>query len=222
MLAALSDHRRPYTPRVGTTAAKRNKRLEQGDRSREDILDAAGRLMAARGYDGMSISALAKESGLPASSIYWHFGSKEGVLKAVMERGAARFVASTSLAGLPREGSSVARLSWVLERAARVIEEQPDFLRLQSILLLSAPPGGVNAAVAELREQQRLGLRDALAVCLAEPGAPPAVEIADRIVDFASATFEGAFLSAQGGSTTHRDTLAKLAGVVVDLARAEA
>lgn len=49
----------------------------------------ASRLMATRGYDGTSISALAKSSGLPASSIYWHFGSKEGVLKAVMERGAA-------------------------------------------------------------------------------------------------------------------------------------
>ena len=97
--------------------------------------------MAARGYDGTSISVLAKESGLPASSIYWHFGSKEGVLKAVMERGAAQFAASTALDGLPRAASRVDRVSWVLQRAAQIIEESPEFLRLQTILLLRAPTG---------------------------------------------------------------------------------
>ena len=121
--------------------AAKSRRQELGDRSRENILDAARRLMAARGYDGTSISVLAKESGLPASSIYWHFGSKEGVLKAVMERGAAQFAASTALDGLPRAASRVDRVSWVLQRAAQIIEESPEFLRLQTILLLRAPTG---------------------------------------------------------------------------------
>jgi AcrR family transcriptional regulator len=198
-------------------ATARTKRQEQGDRSREDILDAASRLMAARGFDGTSISTLAKESGLPASSIYWHFGSKEGVLMAVMERGAGEFVKLTSPDNLPRSASRSEKLAWVFQRAARIIGESPEFLRLQTILLLSAPAGKANAAVLRLRQLQRDGLRDALALCFAEPGSPPATEIADRLVDFAGATFEGAFLAAQGGSGAYSDILARLADALIQM-----
>ena len=209
--------RAPYAAAVDKPAA-RSKRQEQGDRSREEILDVASRLMAARGYDGTSISALAKESGLPASSIYHFFDSKDGVLRAVIERGAARFTEATSLDDLPLDGSRAEKVAWVLQRAARVIEDSPGFLRLQNILLLSAAGGEASDTVMRLRERQRTGLRDALAICLAEPGEPPAVETADAVVDFAAATFEGAFLAAQGGSTAHHDTMAKLTDVVIHLA----
>ena len=201
-----------------TRGSGRTKRQELGDQSREEILDAAARLMAARGYDGTSISALAKESGLPASSIYWHFASKEGVLKAVMERGAARFTALTSLDGMPRGGSRLDKVTWVLRGAARIIEESPGFMRLQTILLLSNPPGEANATVLRLRQQQREGLRAALAECFAEPDGLPATETAERLVDFAGATFEGAFLAAQGGSLAHSDTLVKLDTVLIRMA----
>ena len=66
----------------------------RGARSREAVLDAAERLIAAHGYDAATVAALVKEAGLPASSIYHYFGSKEGVLVAVMERGAERFLPS--------------------------------------------------------------------------------------------------------------------------------
>ena len=199
-------------------ATARTKRQEQGDRSREDILDAAGRLMAARGFDGTSISALAKESGLPASSIYWHFGSKEGVLMAVMERGAEEFAKLTSIENLPSAGSRAEKLAWVFQRAARIIEESPEFLRLQTVLLLSAPAGGANEVVLRLRQQQRDGLRDALALCFSEPGSEPAIQTADRLVDFAGAAFEGTFLAAQGGSAAYSDILARLADALIRMA----
>ena len=47
--------------------------------------------MAEHGYDAATVAALVDEAGVPASSIYHYFGSKEGVLLAVMERGAERF-----------------------------------------------------------------------------------------------------------------------------------
>ncbi len=67
-------------------STKPNLRLVRGEKSRRAILDAAARLMASRSYAAASISAIAKECGLPASSIYWHFGSKQGLLAAVIER----------------------------------------------------------------------------------------------------------------------------------------
>src|ERR1700757_5002886 len=70
------------------------KKQRQGHASRELILDATERLMGTKGYVATSISDIRNACGLPASSIYWHFGSKEGVLAAVMERGATRFFAA--------------------------------------------------------------------------------------------------------------------------------
>lgn len=56
------------------------KKQQQGERSRESILDATERLMATKGYAATSISDIRDACGLAPSSIYWHFGSKEGVL----------------------------------------------------------------------------------------------------------------------------------------------
>lgn len=70
------------------------KKQQQGERSRESILDATERLMATKGYAATSISDIRDACGLAPSSIYWHFGSKEGVLAAMMERGAQRFFAA--------------------------------------------------------------------------------------------------------------------------------
>ena len=61
-----------------------------GERSRERILDAAERLLAERGFSGTGIAAISRESGLPASSIYWFFSNKEDLTAAVIERPSRR------------------------------------------------------------------------------------------------------------------------------------
>ncbi|YCK37885.1 TetR/AcrR family transcriptional regulator [Actinomadura sp. ATCC 39365] len=63
----------------------------RGRRSRQEILDAAARVMSVRGYAGTSISTLVKETGLPKSAFYHHFESKAGLLSAVMAQGARGF-----------------------------------------------------------------------------------------------------------------------------------
>src|ERR1700760_3674782 len=83
----------PSTPQ-GSPEVTPNRR---GVRSREAVLDAAERLIAAQGYEAATVAALVTEAGIPASSIYHYFGSKEGVLLAVMERGAERFFAELPL-----------------------------------------------------------------------------------------------------------------------------
>lgn len=59
--------------------------------TREDVIAAAGRLFAARGYHGTSMRDLGRELGLHGSSLYSHVTSKEDLLVAVVERGAERF-----------------------------------------------------------------------------------------------------------------------------------
>jgi AcrR family transcriptional regulator len=52
--------------------------------ARAAILDAAERLFDERGYAGVSIADLTAASGASNGSIYHHFGSKDGVLTAIV------------------------------------------------------------------------------------------------------------------------------------------
>lgn len=53
---------------------------------RDEILDAAERIIRARGYEAMSIQDLQDELGASRGAIYHYFGSKEAILDAVIER----------------------------------------------------------------------------------------------------------------------------------------
>ena len=67
------------------TPAVRRKRAN-GEASRERILDAAAEIAGERGYEGTSINLVSERSGLPASSIYWHFTNKDELVAAVIDR----------------------------------------------------------------------------------------------------------------------------------------
>ena len=54
--------------------------------TREEIVDAALRLLDAEGLDGLSMRRLADELGTGASSLYWHVGSKDGLLDLVFDK----------------------------------------------------------------------------------------------------------------------------------------
>ena len=52
------------------------------------ILEAAVKLFAEQGYDGVSMRAVALEAGVSKSNIYHHFESKEALYLAIMQRSA--------------------------------------------------------------------------------------------------------------------------------------
>ena len=55
-------------------------------RSREDLLDAAERLFAERGYEETSLSDVGREAGLSRAAPGYFFGSKSELHRAVLER----------------------------------------------------------------------------------------------------------------------------------------
>jgi TetR/AcrR family acrAB operon transcriptional repressor len=61
-------------------------RDERTRQSRELILTAAAELIAERGYQQTSLVDVATRSGVSRGSIPWHFGDKQGLLVAVVER----------------------------------------------------------------------------------------------------------------------------------------
>ncbi len=175
-------------------AQPRTRRQLQGDNSREQILDATERLMATRGYAATSISDIRTACGLPASSIYWHFGSKQGVLVAVMERGAERFFGA-----IPRHGdtSSAPDVEAQLAATATLLAEHPTFLRLVYLLALErADDPDVGGAVRRVRETAAAGFRVAIATLL-PPDVPQdkARRVLDELTALAMAISDGVFIA---------------------------
>ncbi len=180
------------------------RRQEQGEQSRTEILDAAARIMAAKGFDGASISSISKESGLPASSIYWHFTSKEGVLAAVMERGAQRFFEELDAGDLPTDASPAEHLRAQFSSAAGAIRRDPGFLRLFILLLLA---GRNDATVRRVRRAGREQVHRALLRAFDDHGATLAEAVADELADVGLAMFDGAFLAVQNDQSLDYEPL---------------
>ena len=90
--------------------ATTHQKVEQGARSREALLDAAIELIADGGYTATGVDAIARRSGVVKSALYWHFGSKDGLLIAALERtGAAQdlSVHDAVVSGSVRDGASL-------------------------------------------------------------------------------------------------------------------
>jgi TetR/AcrR family acrAB operon transcriptional repressor len=67
------------------------KKDEQALATRERLIEAATQLFADRGYRDTSVQAIGAAAGISRGSIFWHFGSKEGLLLAVVERAFAEW-----------------------------------------------------------------------------------------------------------------------------------
>lgn len=66
----------------------------KGTRTRSEILDVAVDVASSEGLEGLTIGSLAKRTRLSKSGLYAHFGSKEELQLATVERAAEAFVAS--------------------------------------------------------------------------------------------------------------------------------
>jgi len=57
---------------------------------KQTILDKALELFSARGYEGVSVSELTEAAGITKPTLYYYFGSKEGVFESVCQSNYAR------------------------------------------------------------------------------------------------------------------------------------
>jgi len=179
-----------------SNVVKLNRNEERGLRSRRRILDAASALMAEGSYAATSISTICARSGLPPTSIYWHFKSKEGLLAAVMEDGAnrwfARFLGWEELSGDLRE-----RLAQLLDQLADSLAGEPEFLHL--LLMLSLERKKTDPAclktIRRVRKKALDRVRALIETGFASLGETRAREVAGQLSRFALTFADGAFLA---------------------------
>lgn len=99
--------------------SKKRTRLP-ADQAKKLILEAAERHLAAHGPDGIRLTELAKELGISHPAILHHFGSRDGLVKAVVHK-ATSDLEKEIIAIISQESEEE-------DRAARVIEGVFDLL----------------------------------------------------------------------------------------------
>jgi AcrR family transcriptional regulator len=69
----------------GPPAPRRSRREERKEETRAELVEAAARVFARRGFHGASIQEIAREAGYSTGAIYWHFSGKDALFLAVYE-----------------------------------------------------------------------------------------------------------------------------------------
>jgi AcrR family transcriptional regulator len=133
--------------------------------SRDDVVRAAGRLFADRGYHGTSMRDLGKELGLLGSSLYSHVSSKQDLLVEVVEEGARLFEESAEKA-LATEGTSSDRLDALIAGHVDVVVDNIDVARTflnEARMLDGEPRSRIIAARDHYEEAFRSVIREGIA-----------------------------------------------------------
>jgi AcrR family transcriptional regulator len=118
-----------------------NRRHAQGEASRRTILDATLRIAGERGYVGTTLAQVTKASGLPASSVYWHFRNKDELLADALEHGFRMWDDATPPwsefdPARPRVDALVDELGALSRR----LDEEPGFWRMGLMIALETGP----------------------------------------------------------------------------------
>ena len=110
--------------------------------TRERIVDGALASFGARGYDATSLDDLAGELGVRKQTILYHFGSKDRLLEAVVDRAAGELSAELEVA-LRRAGPGFGRIEALVRAVFRVAARRPELLGLvREVSRLGAPAAG--------------------------------------------------------------------------------
>jgi AcrR family transcriptional regulator len=162
--------------------------------SRDRILDAAESVVSERSYAAASISLISKKAGLPASSIYWHFHSKEDLLGAVVERGVQRWFEAH-----PKWHPYKGDFDGFLQAIGKAAGSQPTFLRILMMMILDRSEGLPRArqTMKNVWLEVQVRVQHIVAEHFRLGSDKAGQRIAERLARFTMALADGAFLDSQ-------------------------
>ena len=137
-----------------TGAARPDRRKLKGKLSRERILDSAVQLFSQQGYAGTGVHEIARGAGIEKAALYWHFGSKEGLLAAVLDRMDAEFVERISKK-ISQSNSTDERLDVFVNGLKRLASERGHLVRLTLSVAIERAPASEETRAALQRIYDR-------------------------------------------------------------------
>jgi len=213
----LADASENVARRAGDHRARESRR-EKVDRTRADLLDAAARVIAARGYEGASVGDIAAEAGYTKGALYAHFGSKSGVFLALARErlGIAMDDPALDMPGLTEDGVDTDVVAaWI-----RATQDDPNLLlQLEFLSYGLRNPDESQELVAlhersfELASAQAARIRRARRVAAGEDPGPVAVTQDDR--DLALAVISVLNVTTLEGKLTGSPSMSPEAGARV-------
>ena len=167
---------------------------EQGQRTRQNIIDVTTRLFATRGYAGTSLDLIAKEANTSKSSIFWHFENKEDLLFTVVDKAMSdwEMEAGSHILAQP---DPPAQLEKLIDEYRQLATDRPDTLRLLLGLLLET--ADVNENVKLRFQKMYRGYRNSIRLVLEEGLAGGYFNRsipADHLSSMVLALFDGLFI----------------------------
>ena len=176
------------------------------DAQRTAIVDAAGELLAERGYGACTIVAVAERAGIAAGTVYNHFDGKAGLITTLFEAVVGREVDVVRTHAA--YGTAAGRIRAVIETFGSRALKSP----CQAYALLAEP---VDPAVDALRLRFRETFRDVLADAIA--AGVHTGELPPQNPTLVAAALVGGIAEALTGPLTDRVTAADGADTVSSL-----
>ncbi|MFG2888412.1 TetR/AcrR family transcriptional regulator [Streptomyces sp. NPDC048248] len=127
---------------------------QRGEATVEQVLDAALRVYAASGDQGLTVSAVTKASGVSLGSLYHHFGSLDGLVASLVLRWLSRLLSEVSGA-LARTRTAHTGIRAVVRAYLGFVRDHPDAARL--VHSVAADRYGM-AHAKEIRDSQEARL----------------------------------------------------------------
>jgi AcrR family transcriptional regulator len=128
-----------------------NERPGKGDQTRRRILDSAARILAATGTDDVSLTVIARDAGLKAGSVYFHFSSKDALVAEVRAVGIRHAVAHLERAVEVAGPSASARLRAAVRAHFDARLELNDY----AAVVLRADPGASVSGYGRYERERR-------------------------------------------------------------------
>ena len=142
-------------------AAEAGVKRSRQDSRRQQVLEAAARLFAERGFAGTSMRDIAKAVGMLPGSLYYHFPSKSALLLAVYGEGITRITLAVDQA-LAEEHRPWDRLEAVCRAHLEMVLDESPYARVV-IRVLPQDAADVAEAMTALRDSYERRLRDLIA-----------------------------------------------------------
>jgi len=118
--------------------AYRSRREERKQETRAELIGAAARVFARRGFHGASIEHIAQEAGYSTGAVYWHFTGKDDLFLAVYESEAAARVRDIGAFHERAAGDPAQRARAYADQFMARLREDPEFMILSLEFLVHA------------------------------------------------------------------------------------
>lgn len=167
---------------------------DDGDHLREQLLDAAARVFARKGYAGTKIQDIVREAGLSTGAVYGRFGSKDELLReAVVRR-------TVHAAGVGVDGAE--RVADLISRTASLNQApltDAEAVRLEAYITARREPD-VAAAVLDAQAHWRAAVQPLVEAALADGTVADGVD-PEAILYFLRTVHLGLLLQRGAGAT---------------------